>query len=216
MYDFLTGPVLWIAVAVCVGGLALRLAYLFGVSRARDRNFYNHTDLAWATASIVHWGVPWASAAMRRQPIFTLVGFVFHVCLLTTPLLFGAHNILLDEAFGISLPSISDHVADLLTAIVVACGLFLIGRRIFRAEVRTLSSPWDFALLIAVLLPFVTGFLAHHQLGPYDELMLLHVLSGEILLVLIPFTKLAHGALFFITRAFIGFELGGRRGARSW
>jgi hypothetical protein len=35
-------------------------------------------------------------------------------------------------------------------------------------------------------------------------------------LILIPFTKLSHMILFFFTRAFIGFEMGVRRGARSW
>jgi len=47
-------------------------------------------------------------------------------------------------------------------------------------------------------------------------LMTLHLLTAEILLILIPFTKLSHMILFFFTRAFIGFEMGGRRGARSW
>jgi hypothetical protein len=47
-------------------------------------------------------------------------------------------------------------------------------------------------------------------------LLVLHILLGEILLILIPITKLGHMILFFFTRAFIGFEMGGRRGARSW
>jgi len=44
----------------------------------------------------------------------------------------------------------------------------------------------------------------------------LHIALSEILLIVIPFSKLGHMLLFFFTRAFIGFELGGRRGARSW
>ncbi|MGQ9484627.1 MAG: hypothetical protein ACUVSA_06505 [Desulfosoma sp.] len=47
-------------------------------------------------------------------------------------------------------------------------------------------------------------------------MMVLHVLSGEVLLVLIPFTKLGHMVQFFFARAFIGFEMGARRGARAW
>jgi nitrate reductase gamma subunit len=47
-------------------------------------------------------------------------------------------------------------------------------------------------------------------------MMIAHVITGEILLILIPFTKLGHMILFFFTRAFIGFEMGARRGARSW
>ena len=66
------------------------------------------------------------------------------------------------------------------------------------------------------MLPFATGIMAYHQWGPYELVMVLHVLSGVLLLVLIPFSKLAHMVLFFFTRAIIGFEMGARRGAPSW
>jgi nitrate reductase gamma subunit len=52
--------------------------------------------------------------------------------------------------------------------------------------------------------------------GHYETVMILHLLTAHLILILIPFTKLAHMILFFFTRAFIGFEMGGRRGARSW
>jgi len=71
-------------------------------------------------------------------------------------------------------------------------------------------------LLGLTVLPFLTGFLAYHQFGPYETMLILHIIFSEILLVLIPFTKLGHMILFFFSRAFIGFEMGGRRGARSW
>jgi hypothetical protein len=47
-------------------------------------------------------------------------------------------------------------------------------------------------------------------------MLILHIFLSQILLILIPITKLGHMILFFFTRAFIGFEMGGRRGARSW
>jgi hypothetical protein len=62
----------------------------------------------------------------------------------------------------------------------------------------------------------VTGVLAFHQVGPKQMTLILHILSAEILLVIIPFSKLGHIVLFFFSRAFIGFEMGQRRGARTW
>jgi hypothetical protein len=47
-------------------------------------------------------------------------------------------------------------------------------------------------------------------------MLILHILTAEVLLVIIPFSKLGHIILFFFTRAFIGFEMGARRGARTW
>ena len=216
LYVFLTGPALWITFIIFIGGLILRLAYLFGLSRERDRVFYNHMSYLWAIKSILHWLVPWGSVSLRLQPVFSLVFFVFHVCLLGVPLFLLAHNMLWEEAFGLGLWSMPDVWADSLTVILIGCVIFLFVRRLVRPEVRILTTLWDYTLLVLTTLPFVTGFLAYHQWGPYDVMLLLHVIFAEILLIIIPFSKLGHIILFFFTRAFIGVEMGGRRGARSW
>ena len=44
-----------------------------------------------------------------------------------------------------------------------------------------------------------------------DNMMIIHMLSGELMLILIPFTKLSHYILFFFSRGATGIELG-RRG----
>lgn len=216
MYDLLTGAFLWVTFTIFLGGLAVRMAFLFRLSRKKDSVFYNHVSLSWGFKSILHWILPWASASMRQQPFFTLMVFSFHLTLLTVPLFLDAHNIMWDEAFGLSLWSMPDMLADVMTIILIATAVFLIIRRIWRAEVRILTSAWDYALLILTTAPFITGFFAYHQWGPYETLLILHILSAQVLLILIPFTKLSHMILFFFTRAFIGFEMGGRRGARSW
>ena len=216
LYTFLTGPALWLAFIVFIGGLILRVAYLYGLSRERDRVFYNHADMSWAFRSIVHWLVPWASASMRAQPVFSFVFFVFHLCLLGVPLFLAAHNTLWDEAFGVSLPSMTDGVADVGTMVCMGAVAFLFLRRLVRPEVRILTSAWDYTLLILTLMPFLTGFLAYHQWGPYETMLILHILFSEVLLIVVPFSKLGHVVLFFFSRSFIGFEMGGRRGARSW
>jgi nitrate reductase gamma subunit len=216
MYNFLAGPALWATFIIFGGGLILRIAYLGRLSRKKDQVFYNHASFAWGFKSILYWMVPWGSAAMRLQPVFTFMVFTFHVTLLAVPLFLYAHNILWDEAFGISLWAMPDLWADVMSVILLVSIIFLVIRRIVRSEVRILTGAWDYILLGLTALPFLTGFLAYHQIGPYEPMMIAHVLSGELLLILIPFTKLGHMILFFFTRAFIGFEMGGRRGARSW
>lgn len=216
MYDFLMGPALWIAFFVFFGGMIARIIFLFGMSLERDRVIYNHVDFKWGLKSIIHWLIPWQSASMRQQPVFTFAVFVFHIGLIAVPLFYSAHNVLWDEAFGISLWSMPDVMADILTIAVICSGVFLFLRRLIRPEVRILTGLWDYCLLLMTMLPFVTGFLAYQQWGPYETMMILHVLSAEILLILIPVTKLSHMILFFFTRGFIGFEMGGRRGARAW
>ena len=216
MYNFLTGPALWATFIIFGGGLLLRIVWLYLLSRKKDQVIYNHASFAWGVKSIFYWMLPWGSASMRLQPVFTLMVFVFHVTLLAVPLFLYAHNILWDEAFGISLWSMPNLWADVMSVTLIASIMYLVIRRIVRSEVRILTGAWDYILLGITALPFLTGFLAYHQLGPYEPIMIAHVLTAELLLIFIPFTKLGHMVLFFFTRAFIGFEMGGRRGARSW
>ena len=66
-----------------------------------------------------------------------------------------------------------------------------------------MSMRSDYNILILVFIPFATGFLASHpSLNPisWETMFLLHVLSAELLLVVIPFTKLAQIVLFFFDR----------------
>jgi len=216
MYKFLTGPALWAAFTFFLGGLIIRIVFLFRLSLKKDQVIYNHAGFIWGFKSILHWLLPWGSVSMRQQPVFTFMVFVFHINLLAVPLLLNAHNILWDEAFGVSLWSMPDLWTDAMTLLLLGSILFLVIRRIVRSEVRILTGAWDYVLLGFTALPFLTGFLAYHQFGPYEMLLTLHILTGEILLILIPFSKLGHMILFFFSRAFIGFEMGGRRGARSW
>jgi hypothetical protein len=82
--------------------------------------------------------------------------------------------------------------------------------------VRNVTYVSDYLLLAVVMLPFLTGFLAYHQLGPYRPMLILHMLAGEIMLIAIPFTRLSHMLFFFFTRAYMGSEFGNVRNARDW
>lgn len=216
MYAFLSGPGTVIAFTLFFGGTTFRLMALYHLSRMKDPIAYNHVNWCWGISSIFHWVIPLASASTRRQPVFAFMVFLFHVSLFATPLFLNAHNLLWDENLNVKLWSIPNRLADVLTLMLLASGTFLLVRRWVRPEVRILTHFSDYALLILTMLPFLTGFLAYHQWGPYELLMILHIASGQMLLILIPFTKLSHAFLFFLTRTYIGFEMGGRRNARSW
>ena len=93
-------------------------------------------SLGSALRSIIHWLIPWGSVSMRNQPIFISAFFFFHICLLGVPLFLNAHNLLWDEAFGVSLWSMPDSWADTLTIVFLVCAAFLLVRRLVRPEVR--------------------------------------------------------------------------------
>jgi nitrate reductase gamma subunit len=62
----------------------------------------------------------------------------------------------------------------------------------------------------------VTGFLAYHQIFSYEWMVIAHVLSGELLLVMIPFSRFSHMITAPLTRAYTGSEFGNVRHARDW
>ena len=122
-----------------------------------------------------------------------------------------AHNLLWEEAWGWSLPALPEWLGDIGAWIVIACCAFLFIRRLVEPTVRIMSGAMDYILILLVAAPFVTGALAYHQWGDYSLNLVLHLLSAEVLLIVIPFSKLGHLILFFFTRAFIGSEMGARR-----
>ncbi len=54
-----------------------------------------------------------------------------------------------------------------MTLVVIFGGLFFVLRRIAAPEVRNVTTGRDYLLLLLVVAPFVTGFVAHHQWLPY-------------------------------------------------
>lgn len=212
LHEFLIGPALYVTFFIFFGGLLVRAAFLIGLSRGKDRVFYDHFNLGWALKSIFAWMIPLGSRSLRQQPLFGAVIFVFHFCLLLTPIFLLAHNVLFEDWAGWGLWTLPGLVADVMTVLVLASVAFLFVRRLVRPEVRIMTTAWDYIVLLLTAAPFATGILAQYQVGgTYDLMMVLHLITGELLLIIIPFSKLGHMLLFFFTRAFIGVDMGARR-----
>jgi nitrate reductase gamma subunit len=216
MYQFVTGPLAWIAFAVFfVGLLARTIWYIRGLDWKLDRVAYSeHTayGLKGAARSILYWLIPFGTVGWRFYKVLTVLVFSFHIGLVFTPLFLRAHNIILMERWGFSLWSLPEGVADFMTAVVIVSGVFLILRRIAFPQVRIITTAYDYLLLAIAMAPFITGFMAYHQAPGYQGWLIAHILSGEIMLVAIPLTKLSHFVLFFLSRAQLGMDFGIKRG----
>ena len=216
MYQFVTGPLLWLTFAIFFIGCLVRLVlYVKGLHWQMDRVAYHQMTgpgVRGAVRSVVSWLIPFGTRSWRDNPVFTIFFFLFHLGLLATPIFLLAHNVILNERWGFSLPTLPEGVADLLTITVIVGAVFMVLRRISMPEVRILTTPYDYLVLAIAAAPFVTGFFAYHLAPGYDTWLILHILTGEIMLIAIPFTKLSHFVLFFASRVQIGLDYGIKRG----
>ncbi len=130
--------------------------------------------------------------------IYSIISILFHVGLIIVPIFLFAHVQLWKESVGISWLTLPYSWAFWLTigTIVFAVSLF-IGRLTIKPT-KALSKKQDYIWLLLLLIPFVTGFVcANLNVDPksYQFFMLVHVLSANLIFVLIPFSKIAHCVL---------------------
>jgi len=216
VYEFVSGPLVWLAFIIFIGGSIYRIVSMARLARKKDAVVYDYMDPFYASRSILHWLTPFATVNMKRNPVMTVVTFAFHICALAAPLFLFAHIALVKESWNVSWGFISDKSADWMTLIVIAsCGYFLY-RRLKLPVVQYLTTPSDYILLALVAAPFITGYWTYHQWIGHQWMGIAHILSGEIMLAAIPFTRLSHMIFFVFTRGYIGSEFGAVRHAKDW
>jgi nitrate reductase gamma subunit len=215
MYELVRGPLVWIAFIGFFGGLLYRLVTMAMLAK-KDKVVYPTMSLKYGARSLAHWLLPFASRNTRIHPVYTLVSYAFHVCLLITPLFLMGHAVLWQESWGVRWWSLPENVADIMTLVVIFACLIFILRRLAQPEVRNVSSLSDYVLALIVMAPFVTGFVAHQQWLPYKPMLIAHIISGALCLLLIPWTRLVHMLWFVFTRAYMGAEFGAVRHSRDW
>ncbi|MEE4355003.1 MAG: respiratory nitrate reductase subunit gamma [Desulfococcaceae bacterium] len=216
IYNFVSGPMVWVAFIVFIGGCLYRLLSMGILAAKRDNVVFSYASPYYGMRSVLRWLTPFATTNMRKHPGMTVVTFIFHFCLLLSPLFVYGHIALISESWNVSWWYLPDSVGDVMAFLVVgACAFFMI-RRLKDPEVKYLTSASDFVILAIVAAPFLTGFWTYHQWPGYRIGGILHILSGEIMLMAIPFTRLSHMIFFPFTRGYIGSEFGAVRHVQDW
>jgi nitrate reductase gamma subunit len=207
LYELARGPLAGLALIVFVVGSFLRIGWFLAWG-TRVKGLSPTTAAKDGLRAIFRGLIPFGTTYMRRKPVFTVITFLFHLGVLITPLFLLAHSVLLYESWQIEWWSLPDVLADTMTLAVIFATFFFLVRRLIVPEVKQVSRATDILLLLLILICFLSAFLAYHQLGPYHPLLILHVISGDILLLIFPFSRLFHMVLFFFTRASLGSEFG--------
>ena len=140
---------------------------------------------------------------IRQRFFFSITSLMFHVAIIVVPIFLAGHIALWKSGTGLSWPAISNGLADVLTITAVATAVLLVLQRAAARDSRALSGFKDYALPFLIAVPFVAGFLVMHPTWnpfSYELALLVHIMSANVLLILIPLTKLSHMVLLPATQ----------------
>jgi len=202
LLELARGPLFRLAFALMILGTMRQviltiIGYLEARKKAGDKNI-NTGGLAIET---IKWLVPFRY--VKKRGLYSLTSFLFHIGLVLVPIFFAGHIRLWAGAIGITWPALPGPISDWLALLTVVSGIGLIAGRLWNSRSRALSRFQDWFFTPMIVLVFITGYLAAHpQSSPigYREVMIVHVLGADLIMLLLPFSKLIHCILLPFSR----------------
>ena len=200
--EFVEGPLWYVAVVIFVGGVALRLMDVFRSGLGKDLAVPRASGVPGALRTIVTRS--WTAPGFSRGAAFHLVaGYMFHIGLFVL-LLFAAPHVAFieDRILGFGWTP-APHWVFILAADFAFAGLLLVWlRRVLHPVMRKISTLDDHLAAILTFVAMFTGCMALFE--SHDSLRAIHMLSGEILMIYFPFSRLMHAFTFLISRVYTG------------
>ena len=214
LLTFARGSALNWALMLFAAGIVLRLFEIFSLGRKADLSKPRAVSPGSGWRTMLTRSLP-AEGMLKRDPVTYISGYVFHVGLFLAIFFFAPHIEFFRSMTGLRWPNLPTPLVDAsVVAAMVALGVLLAHRLNNRVK-RMLSGAGDYVAWVVTFLPLLTGYMAYHHLFVEYTLMLaLHLFSVELLLVLLPFTKLFHTFSLFISRWYNG-DIFGRKGVAS-
>lgn len=214
--NFIMGPMVWISFALFALGVIFRFYQMVSLINQKEKFIYTYFSFKYGLRSIIAWLIPYFPVSTRKKPVFYGISYIFHLLLFIIPIFLLAHVALLEETMQWSWVTINEPLADALTIVILLSLVFFTIRRMIQPEIVFLTRASDFVFILIVALPFATGFLAYHQFFAYQWMTIIHIISGELMIILIPFTRFFHMFMAPFTRAYTGSEFGAVRHAKDW
>ena len=203
-----------VAATIFVIGIVIRLFEIFSLGRKVNLAEARGSEIGPGFKTIVTRTLP-EPGLFKRQPLTVLVGYVFHIGILVSLVLFVPHIELFRETFGFGWPGLPNPIVDAAAVLAIIGLLAALWHRIMSPVMRTITTKEDWLVWVLTFLPMLTGYLAYHRMiDPYPLVLGLHILSVEALMIFFPFTKLMHTFTLFIARWYNG-AMNGSRGVES-
>jgi nitrate reductase gamma subunit len=198
------GPGLDLALGVLVLGVIWRLIEIYGIGRKKDLSAPRDVAGASGWNTIIRRSVP-PPGIFKTSPVSYVGGYIFHIGLAIIVFLFAPHIKLVQDVLGLAWPGLPSQVVDFVTVVTMAAMIVVLFDRINKPVKRYLSTFGDWFTWALTFIPLLSGWMAvHHLLVPYTLMLAIHILSVELLLICLPFTKLFHAFTVFGSRWYNG------------
>jgi nitrate reductase gamma subunit len=204
MLLWVRGTGLQIAAAVFVIGMVYRMLHLLMLGR--KHSLAEPRGSEWTGGLRTMWRRSFVTTKLSARGNFTVIaGFIFHIGFFITLFFLSQHIDLFRAVLGLHWPAMPRGVIDISAVLAIGAMVALLVHRFVDPVKRLLSDYQDYLTWALSFLPLLTGFMLLREIGfDYITLLTLHIASVELLLVVAPFTKLAHMFSTFISRWYNG------------
>ena len=215
LLEFARGPALQVAAWILVGGIIWRLVGIIGLKEKPEFS-EPRKPAGYGAAVKVIWTRAFTAEVFKRSTMYPkMLGYVMHIGYFVVLLFFVPHIMFFEGWLGFEWPGLPNSFIFFIGVVSVGTAIALLVRRLTDPVLKLISNFDDYFSWFVTVLPLVTGLLIPIRFGfRYETLLAIHILSVALLMVWLPFGKLGHSFLVFVTRGTTGmvFE---RRGAKT-
>lgn len=215
LLDFARGPALQVAAYILVAGVLWRFVGIVLLKKTPDYSEPRGKSGIGAALRMI-WSRSFSAPAFKPATMFPgWMSSFMHIGLFVIIFLFTPHIVFFEGFLGFDWPGLPNNVIYVIGVATVASAIALLVRRLTSPVLKLISNFDDYLSWFMTVLPVVTGLLIPIRFGVrYETLLAIHILSVAALMVWLPFGKLGHSFLVFVTRGTTGMVFG-HRGART-
>ena len=215
LLEFARGPALQVGAYILVAGSIWRLVGILLLKEKPEFSEPRKPGGMMAALKVIYTRSFTAEPFKRATLYPKMLAYVLHIGLFATVFLFVPHIVFFKGFLGFDWPGLPNSVIYLTGVAAVVAGFALLVRRVTNPVLKLISNFDDYFSWFVTMLPFITGLMMPVRMGiRYEPLLAIHILSVVLLMIWLPFGKLGHTFLVFVTRGTTGmvFE---RRGAKT-
>ena len=204
LLDFVRGPGLQIAAAVFVLGMVYRMLHL--ILLGRKKNLAAPRGTEWGPGLRTMWHRSLPSVGLTSRGYFIVIaGYVFHLGFLITLLFLSQHIDLFRSLLGFGWPALPPSLITIMAILTITAMIALLVHRYTDPVKRLISDYQDYLTWVLTFLPLLTGIMLKQGIAlDYQQMLIVHIVTVELLLIAIPYTKLVHIFTTFSARWYNG------------